>query len=905
MISGRQTEIANWKQFETYVYSLYCAFGYSVNRNVAIGGNQIDLLCEKHIDGFNRVRIVVECKHHNNKRSVGIDDVNKFLTLATNLIVRGEASGGAMITNTEFSKEARTATLKYPLIALKTVSELESELFDFSHLYSAAVFDYEREEIFQTYVSMSAQIKTLSLEPKGEARLIDETLLRRISNEKPNLSIIFADFGGGKSTLLKDLFYRMAKAALIEPNARRPVLIELKNFHLYNSLQDFFYSALPGDLPRSMSQSRFNFLKDSGRFAFFLDGFDELRLPDFELDRARTFLEIRDFIGDKSSIVISCRPTYFATEGELKTVLRSFIEPGQQLLTRLYGRSNPRRDQANQLLENIGKRAQLPLKHGDLKIYFLDTLDEKQIKTFIAKFIKRTDAKLKQNVATIYRYLVGVYDISDLIKRPLLLYIIMYMIEHDIIDVNNAKPLGGAAEIYTLYIESCTAREYDKGVARSVFSKEERRRICQYLALLMVRSNSLRISWSEMLGYIIKEASSDLLLAKKMGALPVEEMSADIRVCSFLKFDEQDVLRFAHKSFMEFFVAQYLYERMQDFREKVISLELLRSPLSKEILFFLSEFVKLNSVFGDRLCNDRLLHTTKPPTHINQEQLNIIRRNLFAVNLISNFEKRALSLSKLIVGSLGFADAEVNSLSLKDGEFFDLSMTRFRVNSAEFQGCKIERVEFSDWIAVELKLSCPRLDLRLLGADIGTLVVFGGSGALNLQASKIARLDLKQDNKTKLLIKSSTLGVINFDAPNEIVDFLSCEIESLRTLNVDNWHGLIQTAQRLVFRNCTGPILNTLHLGKIDKEFFDGLKQFSTQDRLGLFFLDADLWQQIYPNEANGVAISRGFVFVRAGSASELMRILEGEDGQIKERLVSRLQPLLHLVSGTSDGKLH
>ena len=474
------------------------------------------------------------------------------------------------------------------------------------------MIDYENEEIFQTYVSMSATIKTPSLEAGGTVELVDDELFRRLSRNPATMSIIFADFGGGKSTLLKGLFYRMAKAALNDPTARRPVFIELKNFHLYSNIQDFFHSALPGDLPRSMSQSRLNFLKASGRFTFFLDGFDELRLPDFELDRAKTFLAIRDFIGEKSPLVISCRPTYFATEWELRAAIRSFIEPNQQLLNRLYGRLNPRRDQANRLLVNISKKLNVPLKHGNLKVYALDNFSEEQIKQYIAKFISRSGSQLTQDTTTIYRYLVGVYDISDLIKRPLLLYIILYMIEHNIIDVENAKPLGGAAEIYTLYIESCIAREFDKGSGREVFSRDERRRICQYLALVMARSNSLRVSWSEMLGYVLNTASTDELLAKKMGSLPIEEMSTDIRVCSFLRFDEQDMLRFAHKSFMEFFVAQYVYERLHDYRENIISIDLLRWQLSNEILFFISEFVRLNSMFGMQLCGDQLLTTTKP-----------------------------------------------------------------------------------------------------------------------------------------------------------------------------------------------------------------------------------------------------------------------------------------------------
>ncbi|MEA2879209.1 MAG: hypothetical protein QOF14_4405, partial [Hyphomicrobiales bacterium] len=459
MAFQKKTQVTTFQEFEAYVASLYAALGYTVSHNVDVGGNQIDLVCDKYIDGFRRTRILVECKYRTND-SVGVDDTNKFFALATNLISLGRISGGAMITNTRFSKEAKQIVGDHAVIALKTSSDLESELFDFSHLYNSSIFDYEHEEIYLTYVSSSAKLKDLGLADRGHCDLVDEAIHRRLVEAKPSLSIVLADFGGGKSTLLRALYYRMARSATLDPNAKRPVFLELKNASLYATTEAFFLAALPGDLPRHLSQSRFAFLRSSGRFCFFLDGFDELRLPDFDTQRARKLLEILEFIGPQSSTVISCRPTYFATDTELKETLKSLTEPRRRLLLQLFRRTDPKKERARKLLGSVTPPLPAPLKSRNIAVYYLDIFDDEKIRSFISNFIGRADCSISYSVDEIHNFLISVYDISDLIKRPLLLHIIMKMVELGVIQPERDQNLGGAAAIYSLYIESCVSREF-------------------------------------------------------------------------------------------------------------------------------------------------------------------------------------------------------------------------------------------------------------------------------------------------------------------------------------------------------------------------------------------------------------------------------------------------------------
>ena len=164
------------------------------------------------------------------------------------------------------------------------------------------------------------------------------------------------------------------------------------------------------------------------------------------------------------------------------------------------------------------------------------------------------------------------------------------------------------------------------------------------------------------------------------------------------------------------------------------------------------------------------------PVGLSQEHLNAVRRNLFAVNLISNFEKQNLSLSRLAVNSLGFSNVEIRTLMLKDSELLDVSMSGFKVRFGGFENCRIERSEFNNWNANELRFSGPMLNLRMPGLKVDKLEISGAAGVINLSDSNIVQLMLGQGNETKLIIKSSSIEAIYAECPGASVDFSSCTI---------------------------------------------------------------------------------------------------------------------------------
>jgi hypothetical protein len=627
-----------------------------------------------------------------------------------------------------------------------------------------------------------------------------------------------------------------------------------------------------------MSETRFDFLRSSGKFAFLLDGFDELRLPDFELERARTFFEIKDFIGDRSCIVLSCRPTYFATETELKNTLRSLNEPRKLLLRRLY-RSEPVRTRVNTVLESLESRSSPNLTVDDITTYTLKEFDVDKIKEYIFKFTTRTDCSMHYGVDALYEYLVGVYDISDLIRRPLLLYIILKMIEAGVIDPARPQPLGGAAEIYSLYIEHCLDREYKKNSGREVFSTNERKVLCQYLALLMFRTKTLRATWNEMIHFIVREAVLDDVLADRIANLGIQEMSSDIRVCSFLKLGEGDTLRFAHKSFMEFFVAQYIYER----RQKLITMTPLLYPLSREIIYFIAEFVKISRSFGERICKDRIMRIVSTPAGLDDTQFRALRRNLFAINLAANFQD-SIVMAKLAIEWMTFSGTKMSLLSLSQSRMLEVTMKRFDVSSASFRDCNLENVEFEEWETKKLAISGELRSLRVLKSAATDAIFDARGGVINVHESQFVTLQVEGSSHSRIHLRNCVIDAVKIKSAEELVEFVDCKVNSICWTGSSDTETLIRVAPHLSFRRCGGE-LSGLLFGKLDSDMLNYVRARPNVERTGLFFLDTDIWDKEFEKESDGVAVVHDRLFLKASSAAEIARSSKGNGAHILARL--------------------
>lgn len=98
---------ATWRDFEREVASIFRALGASVEHDVAIAGNQIDVVAREETASGRAVTTIIECKAY--RRPVGIDVVNSLAGLFSLLKERGKADAAILVSQSGFTRVARDA----------------------------------------------------------------------------------------------------------------------------------------------------------------------------------------------------------------------------------------------------------------------------------------------------------------------------------------------------------------------------------------------------------------------------------------------------------------------------------------------------------------------------------------------------------------------------------------------------------------------------------------------------------------------------------------------------------------------------------------------------------------------------------------------------------------------------
>jgi len=96
-----------WRDFERDVASIFRVLGADVEHDVAVAGNQIDVLVRERTASGRQVTTVVECKAF--ERPVGVAEVNALAGLHALFKQRGLADAAMLVSKAGFTKQAREA----------------------------------------------------------------------------------------------------------------------------------------------------------------------------------------------------------------------------------------------------------------------------------------------------------------------------------------------------------------------------------------------------------------------------------------------------------------------------------------------------------------------------------------------------------------------------------------------------------------------------------------------------------------------------------------------------------------------------------------------------------------------------------------------------------------------------
>ncbi len=670
------------KEFEMYVAFLYESLGFKVKKNIKLSGQEIDILAERFFPGVGRTRIAVECKWRSSA-SVSNQDVYNFSTVTLFLRSKQLITRGVMVSNVRYSPDALNSVHDhYEDIELLTINELENQLFDLRQVLGSYVESYERSLIFTSYVPLRA---TCVRSGKGWSRTsgdIEEDLKAWLQKGSAGLVSILGDFGTGKTTLLSRLKYIYSRLYLSGKSTLLPLFVPLKQFHGYQSLDEFLRSVFVSEFEREIPLTVFWRALAEGRFLVLLDGFDEMASEADADKRAENLLLLSPLITSTSRAILTCRPSYFVRDSEYEALVSSLnrsvepIQPNFEEASRNSGsvdRSTKARLLKYKLLSHIAGYQPIDslseVSHSVVDIKLFDAL---QIDRFLAKFNHRYMALYKQDWNYIKSFLLGIYDLSDLMSRPILLTMINETILDGGLNIGSTIIDLGPTALYEIYTSMKLDLDWLKGSSRRLLTKEDRAAFAEAIAVAMYLSGTLEVQYSTLLELAESRARFP---AKKdyLKNIRTSVVAADLQISTFLTRSGDETFRFSHKSFMEFFVALHLKKNvLRNLREPIFGQE-----VPKEILYFLGGF----SIAEPSVRKKLLSWYTRKKASTNGD---IYARNIAAALLYSGPHQEQLELE----------DTEISRIDVKKVIFDAPTWSRVKLVSTDLYNVSLNNGNF-------------------------------------------------------------------------------------------------------------------------------------------------------------------------------------------------------------------
>lgn len=655
-------------EFELLVTSYYEALGYKVTPNIRIDGHQIDLLATKQVSGAGLFTLMIEAKSR--RDTLGINQVLSFMNTAGDLLRNGRIQSAILVTNSKFSQDAQSAVAAKPGMRLSTIHDLEQDLFNYSEALLKIIHDYETRPIYGSYIPLEAND-----ESKHPIRDVASFILNwPKTGEK--LLILCGDFGSGKTTALERVHYHQAKLRLQDHSTRLPLSFRLRGLLQYPDLWTFVSASLRDNNYISPTKQIFEKQLAAGKFLILLDGFDEIETGANANERAAHLKTLAPLITSRSPCILATRPTYFDSLNEMRSAfIESLAKPH-----RFSGLEEIEREIPGLLNKlNIAQNPPLLSPEALKNIVTISRLSNNKLDEYLERYASLLSQKIGQSPNDVRTFLFRTYDLEDLMSRPLLLNMVVETIIQGMLDISSTTSLGPAT-LYNLYTQLCATRDVTSRSTQFLTS-EERLAGCRELATFMFNERMDVIDSQEVLQVI------DRAKLGSVTSYPTEERLAaldrafsDIRVCSFLSFGDDGSLRFAHKSYSEFFVAHKLVLNTLSLPQGSTVLSLIDAfvlrPVGREIIYFLSSFARDNQSFG-RLVVGALRETT----HHRSETRELLWRIAFAS------------------GSL------LEALPLTDGNVKSVDLRKARVEGATLNNVQLLNTTIHDLDALEWKLS--------------------------------------------------------------------------------------------------------------------------------------------------------------------------------------------------------
>lgn len=532
---------------------------------------------------------------------INLNDIYSIILLREKVNCHNAQS--ILVTNTTLDEDSKELVQKKEII-VKTKEELFRSLFDYvsykedllKHVNSLPLASHyvelyvkkdklEKEILIdEEYVlynnsnidffdSISNQFENLNTEKNIDLDLNKIYLKEYVSSflrGSNRALLILGEYGSGKSSFCYNYSLQLLEDFTNGKGEFFPILIKLRRYNkaigIKEILTDYFVNELAIN---NFNISTFQLLLKHMNVVLIFDGYDEIgKRVDFDI-KYEVLKDICTIAGTNSKVILTCRPNFFQNEEEFREIFhKSYIlyEPGEKNLL-------------------------------EFKECMIQELDEEQICEYIQSYYEDFN-KNGISYEDIHKWIKNIHDLMDLAKRPFLLYMILNTLPQ-LVSIKNGNDLVkiNAAQLYETYTDNWIKREDRKKV--TLITRNKKEEFCKELAFVLYSKNVDYIDYKD-LPERIKNYFYNLNSDEE-----IHFFSHDIQNCSFLTSDRSGEFRFIHKSFMEYFVADYVVNKLillnstDNRNEKINKINMILNQfyISTEICFFIIDIMEIKNKY--------------------------------------------------------------------------------------------------------------------------------------------------------------------------------------------------------------------------------------------------------------------------------------------------------------------
>lgn len=490
------------KDFERSIADLFELMGWHVERNVILSTHEIDILAKQNL-GLLSLRVAIECKYTD--KPLTNAHIQQFASSASLLKNRGVVDKAIIVSHSGFTASAKDSAQRYGIECF-SYDDIISKLIDFTPYLRSVVDSFERNTIVEQFIEPS-----LLDQDKQSHNAISYLNKWLVHDNQPHLSIL-GDAGSGKTTLCKNFAYHIAKENILhESISRIPIFISLNKFRKSSNIKQLVIDTLVNE--HGMSLPSFNILRrvmDQGKILLIFDGFDEMSLRSDSSTVIENFWELAEFAKSKNKVLLTCRTHYFHSELEETDILKGY---------------------ENEITKQISSRP-------TFEVVYLKNWNNDQIVEYLKRIVGN---KWEINFKT----LKNTYNLLDLASNPSLLDMIVKTL--NLKDALSFKK----SDLYRAYIDANLDRE--SMVRSNLYPKKMILDFFKKLAWQLYSKDKFIIKYVE-----LEDAVEEYLNSNEYESEGQIKFLSTISTFALMNRDFSGNYQFAHRSFLEYFVAEFI-----------------------------------------------------------------------------------------------------------------------------------------------------------------------------------------------------------------------------------------------------------------------------------------------------------------------------------------------------------